>query len=235
VSIDEIRRLLPRTAVVLDFDGTLSPIVTRPGDARPLAGFEEVLTDLVPQVLRLAIVTGRPATFVRERLDVDGIDVVGLYGLGEAQPLDPAVLAAVREAASREPGSFVEDKGMTVAVHVRAAADPEAALQRLRPAVASIAAAGGLAVLDGKRVLEVAPAAGGKTDAVRALAEGAAAVLVAGDDVADVEAFEALVGLDAIVCRVAVLGLETPDPLRARADLTVDGPEGLLVLLRSLV
>lgn len=235
MSVDQVRRVLPRAVVVLDFDGTLSPIVARPVDARPLAGFEEVLAELVPRVHRLAIVTGRPASFVRERLDVDGIDVVGLYGLGGAQPLDPALLAAVREAASAEAGAFVEDKGMTVALHVRGTEDPDAALRRLRPVVTSIATAAGLTVMEGKRVLEVAPAGGGKGDAIRAMAEGAAAILVAGDDVADIDAFEALDGLDAVVCRVAVLGPETPDRLRARADVTVDGPEGLLVLLRSLV
>jgi len=232
VSLDEVRRLLARAVVVLDFDGTLSPLVARPQDARPLDGFQEVLTVLVPRVLRLALVTGRPTSFVRDRLPVDGVEVVGLYGLDQAQP---DLMVAVRAAAATEAGSYVEDKGMTVAVHVRGTADPDAAHHRLRPLLTSIAAEAGLTLLEGKRVLEVAPTGGGKGDAVRALASGAAAVLVAGDDVADIDAFDALDRLHAVVCRVAVLGPETPDELRARADLTVDGPEGLLLLLRSLL
>jgi trehalose 6-phosphate phosphatase len=235
VSLQAIRDRLARAAVILDFDGTLSPIVLRPQDARPLHEAAAILAALVPQVLRLAVVTGRPASFVRECLPVAGMEVVGLYGLEGAPALGAEVLAAVREAAATEAGSHLEDKGSAIAIHVRGAADPGGAERRLRVLLAPIAAHAGLALLEGKRVLELAPAGGGKGAAVFALARGAAAVLVAGDDRADIDAFDALDGLDAVVCRVAVLGLEMPDELRVRADLVVDGPEGLLDLLRSLV
>jgi len=36
------------------------------------------------------------------------------------------------------------------------------------------------------------------------------------------------------VCRVAVDGAETPEELTLAADVVVDGPEGLLLLLASL-
>jgi trehalose 6-phosphate phosphatase len=235
VSLQGVRDRLARAAIVLDFDGTLAPIVARPEDARPLPGVAEALVELVPRVRRLAVVTGRPTAFVRERLPVEGLEVVGLYGLEGMPPLPDELVAAVRDAAATEPGATLEHKRSTVAVHVRGAPDPDAAEWRLRPRLSAIAGPAGLALLTGKRVLELAPPGGGKGAAVRRITEDADAVLVAGDDLADVEAFAALDGSDAVVCRVAVLGVETPEELRLRADVGVDGPEGLLELLRSLV
>jgi trehalose 6-phosphate phosphatase len=64
------------------------------------------------------------------------------------------------------------------------------------------------------------------------------AVLYAGDDAADIEAFATLDGLAAeslMAVKVAVRGEETPAELVERADLTVDGPEGLVTLLRQFL
>jgi trehalose 6-phosphate phosphatase len=90
-------------------------------------------------------------------------------------------------------------------------------------------------------VLELLPVAhplkGGAVE--RVVGErGLDAVLFAGDDVADVEAFEALDRLAAggvATLKVAVVGPEAPEALAASADLTVGGPTGLLELLRLLV
>ncbi|HEX6844423.1 MAG TPA: trehalose-phosphatase [Actinomycetota bacterium] len=235
MSLEEVRARLAAAAIALDFDGTLAPIVARPEDARPLPGIAEALGALVPRVRRLAVVTGRPTAFVRAHLPVDGVEIFGLYGLEGMPPLPDAVVDAVRDVAATEPGASLEHKRSTVAVHVRGTADPDGAEARLRPLLAAIAGRAGLALLAGKRVLELAPPGGGKGAAVLEVAGDAEAVLVAGDDLADLDAFVALDGLDAVVCRVAVLGLETPEELRLRADLVVDGPEGLLELLRSLV
>lgn len=66
---------------------------------------------------------------------------------------------------------------------------------------------------------------------------GLDAVLFAGDDVADIDAFEALDRLSdegMLTLRVAVRAPETPEELVRRADLAVDGPGGLVELLRVL-
>ena len=78
-----------------------------------------------------------------------------------------------------------------------------------------------------------------KGGAVERLARerGLDAVLFAGDDVADIDAFEALDRLSdggMLTLRVAVRGPETPEELVRRADLAVDGPGGLVELLRML-
>jgi trehalose 6-phosphate phosphatase len=236
VSLEAVRDRLARAAVILDYDGTLAPIVDRPEDAAPLSGAAEVLADLAPRVGRLAIVTGRPAAFVRRWLP--DVEVAGLYGAGDAPVLDPSTRAALAAAAGAEPGAELEDKGSAAAIHTRRADDPEGALSRLAPRVRAIAEGAGLTVRPGKLVLDVTPPGAGKAGAALAIAEGADAVLIAGDDAADVEAFAAIGGLrgpsGVSVCRVAVTGAGVPEQLTADAELVVDGPEGLLELLRGL-
>ena len=61
------------------------------------------------------------------------------------------------------------------------------------------------------------------------------AVLYAGDDLGDLPAFAELDALAVPVLRVCSGSAETPPALRERADLVVDGPPGVLALLRSLL
>jgi trehalose 6-phosphate phosphatase len=189
-------------------------------------------------VRRLAIVTGRPSAFVRTHLDVDELEVFGVYGLEDAfPPVDEHVRRAVEEAVAREAGAHLEDKGVSIVVHSRRCPDPDGAAARLGPRLVAIAAATGLVVLEGKRVFELAPEGGGKGDVVRRLAENAIALLVAGDDVADLDAFEVAREAErsgAAVGLVGVAGAETPGALLRAADTVVEGPEGLLRLLASL-
>jgi trehalose 6-phosphate phosphatase len=63
------------------------------------------------------------------------------------------------------------------------------------------------------------------------------ATLVAGDDVADVEAFHVLDSLaeqGLLAVKVAVRGEDTPRELLDAAAVVVDGPTGLVELLRQL-
>jgi trehalose 6-phosphate phosphatase len=238
--IDGFRERLAGSAVLLDFDGTLAPIVARPEDARPLLGTAGVLSALAPRVRALAIVTGRPSTTVRALLgDVPGVRIIGLYGFEDLPPVDAHVLETVEAVSSAFPGTQIEPKGASVAVHFRNAPDPDAAGAAIRPRLESVAEANGMRLLEGKRVWELAPAdAGGKGEAVAGvLAEvEPTAVLYAGDDLADLEAFDVLdrVGGSVLVWKVAVLGDETPAVLREAADEVVEGPAGLLELLRGL-
>ncbi len=58
-----------------------------------------------------------------------------------------------------------------------------------------------------------------------------------GDDLGDLPGFDALDALERegrTVLRVAADSDELPDEMRARADEVVDGPSGVVELLRSL-
>lgn len=238
---EAFRRRARRAGVFLDFDGSLSAIVARPELAGPVAGARDALLGLVARYPIVAIVSGRSADELARLLDVDGITYEGLYGIEEtATDITLALLPGVERAAALVPEAWVEDKRISVAVHYRAAPDPSAARAALVSALEPIAASAGLELLEGKMVLELVPAGRPlKGGAVERLARerGLDAVLFAGDDVADIDAFEALDRLsdeDMLTLRVAVRGPETPEELVRRADIAVDGPGGLVELLRIL-
>lgn len=237
----EAVRRADRAGIVLDFDGSLSAIVARPELATPVAGARDVLAHLVARHPLVAIVSGRPSDELERLVDVHGIVYRGLYGMEEpAADITLTLLPNVERAAALVPHAWVEDKRLSVAVHYRGAPDPSAARRVLVAALEPIAASAGLEVMEGKMVLELVPADRPmKGGAVERLARerGLDAVLYAGDDVADIDAFSALDRLSelgVLAIRVAVRGAETPEELVRRADIAVHGPGGLVGLLRAL-
>ena len=120
-----------RAALFVDFDGSLSPIVLDPAAARPLPAARAALARLVPQLGVVAVVSGRPAAFLRDTLAIDGLDYVGTYGLERivdgavvlderVRPFVGAVAQAADEAEAALPGLRVERKGeVAVTVHWR--------------------------------------------------------------------------------------------------------------------
>jgi len=243
--IESLRALRREAGAFLDFDGTLSEIAPRPDDARPVTGAADALARLAEGFALVALVSGRPSSEVRSMLDVPGVLVLGHYGLdARADDAGGESMAEVRHevaaAVSGASGAWVEDKGRSVAVHVRGAPNPDDALAAIRPALERIAAAHGLLVLPGKMVLELAPAdtpGKGSVVAREVRTRGLRACLFAGDDVADLAAFAALDELAAegvVTLKVAVDGAETPDELRAAADEVVGGPPGLVLFLERL-
>lgn len=240
---DQVRRALEpldRSAIVVDADGTLVPIAPRPELARVHPPAAEALGALVGRAGLVAVVSGRPSDEVASLVGVDGPTYVGVYGLEDAAPLSPAVLRRLRGIVDAVPGAWVEPKGAAVSIHVRAADDPAAAETTLAPLLEALGDAEGLEMLRGKYTLELAPAGQRrKGAAVERLvaAHDVDAVLFAGDDHPDIEAFEALDAMRTAgrsVVKVAVAGAETPPELEAAADVVVQGPEGLAALLSSL-
>lgn len=246
-----LRPHLAGAVVALDYDGTLAPIVDRPCDAVPAPGVVDLLAALAPRVRALALVTGRPAGVVVELAGigaVPGLVVLGQYGAQRwsgAEVTSPAELPGVERARAVLPGLLaaegadLEDKGISLVVHTRRAPDPVAALIRLQPAVAAVAAEAGLQLHPGRLVLELRPPGYDKGGALLSLcAPLPSAVLVAGDDVGDLPAFDVVDRLRAQgVPGVSVFSGsdEGPAELRERADVVVDGPAGVVQLLRTLL
>jgi trehalose 6-phosphate phosphatase len=154
--------------------------------------------------------------------------------------LATAAAPLARRAANEVPGAWVEDKGVSIAVHYRAARDHVEARAALILALTPVASDSGLELIEGKMVLELVPPDRPlKGGAIERLAGELAldGALYAGDDHADVEAFVALDRLAAqgrTTVKVAVRGEETPRALLDAADLVVDGPVGLVGLLDQL-
>jgi trehalose 6-phosphate phosphatase len=239
--LERFRRSQPR-GIFLDFDGTLSEIVARPDQARPIPRARLFLDRLAARHDLVAVVSGRKSDEVRALLGVRGIEVFGQYGIerGAEDVQAGEVRRALNKAASEVLGAWIEDKGATLAVHYRGAADPIAAERRLRPAVQAIADRRGLLVLPGKMVLELAPADTPGKGAVilrEARARGLMGSLFAGDDRADLAAFAALDELreeGIVTVKVAVRSAETPNDLMDQADVVVEGPGALLDLLARI-
>jgi trehalose 6-phosphate phosphatase len=227
--------------VLLDFDGSLAPIVAHPDLAAPAPGTREALTALVGRYAVVAVVTGRRAEEVAALLSVPGVRYEGLYGLqGFAPELLFALAPRVETAAAAVPEAWVEDKGLSIAVHYRSAPDPVRARVTLMAALEPIASDAGLELVEGKMVLELVPAdrpmKGGTVERIAGETD-LEAVLYAGDDVADLDAFAAVDRLAAAglaTVTVAVRADETPAALMEAADVVVEGPPGLVDLLRRL-
>lgn len=225
--------------IMLDVDGTLAPIVSRPELARVLPDVPAILERLVRRVGVVALISGRRSEEVRALVDVPGVEVVGTHGLERADALDPAALAAIEEAAAVV-GAWVESKGAAAAVHFRALPDPDAAAAAAAGPLTAVAAAHGLELVPGKAILELMPVgAPRKGDALEALVDGdrLEAVLFAGDDVGDLDAFRALERLRSAglwTCAVAAGGPDVSPAVIEAADLVVDGPHGVVALLSAV-
>jgi trehalose 6-phosphate phosphatase len=239
-----------RTALFLDFDGTLAAIVADPRDARPLPGVPALLSDLARNFELVAVISGRPTSFLVQALGrPTDVTLAGLYGLERAlqgpehDTWADVIDEVVRDAeASAPPGVYVEPKGLTVTIHWRHAPEQK---EWVLGFAQRAAAEHDLLVHEGRHERELRPPLEvDKGTVVRALAaehggelDNAAAF---GDDIGDLPAFEALTGLTRpdgtalYTVRVAAVDGESPQQVADAADLTVAGAAGAVALLRTL-
>lgn len=249
--VREARARPERTLLVLDVDGTVSPIAPAPDQATVDDAVRATLQRLA-QRYRLWFISGRDADQARGIVGAEGASYIGAHGLEvlderglrplfagadprpELQRLRGAVVSEVPEAAR-----YVEQKRWSTAFHYRAAPEIGERLQRaierhLPPS---------LRLRPGKMVLEVVPAV--QYDKGSALAWLLASfaprfVLVAGDDLTDIAMFRALseersrTGLQGLAVAVQQ-DAETPAEVVDAADAAVDGVSGLHALLRRLL
>jgi trehalose 6-phosphate phosphatase len=234
------------TTVATDFDGTLSPIVDDPAAARPLDGVVDVLDGLAGRYATVAVVSGRPLSFLEAHLPAS-VDLVGLYGLearlGGARTAlagvdpwrDEVERVAVLARAQLPPEVGVEPKGLSLTLHHRT--HPELAGMVGEVALA-LAAESGLLLRPARMSVELhPPVAADKGTALAELVAGRRAACFVGDDAGDLPAYDALDAFAAAggaAVRVAVDSAEAPPGLLERADLVVDGPAAVVDLLRSL-
>ena len=222
-----------QAALFLDVDGTLAPIVERPGLAEVPENAHVELRRLRDTYALVACISGRTGAEAWRLVGVDGIVYVGVHGL-ELAPDADAWRAPLRSFAALE-WPWTEDKGLTVAFHWREAPDDAAARAELER-IAEKARAAGLEARWGRKVLELRPPVDAdKGTAVQTLLaeHGLRRGLYAGDDTTDLDGFRGLDGCEVAV-RVAVASAEAPPGLREAADLVVGSPAELLELLRRL-
>ncbi|WP_298342456.1 trehalose-phosphatase [Ferrimicrobium sp.] len=212
----------PTTALlVFDFDGTLAPIVSTPGQARLDVQLRQPLERLSNQT-NVIIISGRPTDYLEEQFAGIGIHLIGNYGRPETlEPTDQTLLEAlVRRARQELPTAIlVEEKPSSLALHYRRAPDRASevlAWSRRQEREYDVA-------LDfGKSVVEVS--VGDRSDkgtVLRRLAGGHSAVLYAGDDVGDIPAMKALQEFDMPTCGLAIASEQSPTELSVLADESI--------------
>ena len=210
--VQKIVRRGDRLAVFLDYDGTLTPIVSHPEDAWLSDSMRQTLRSLAARV-PVAILSGRDLDDVRGRVLVDGIVYAGSHGfdiasagglrreLGAAYlPVLDAAETELREALDEIPGAQLERKHFSVAAHYRNVNENDAF--RVALAVDAVGAKHReLRRMDGKKVYELLPdVAWDKGKAALWLLEtlglesrsGGIRPIYIGDDRTDEDAFRAL-------------------------------------------
>ncbi len=247
-SIETVRTALSDALIATDFDGTLAPIVDDPASARPVDGAAEVLDAMSRRAREVAVISGRPLSFLRPHVP-GSVTLVGLYGLetlrGGRLIDDPdserwrgLVAMAATEALALVPeGVQVEDKGLSLTLHYRRRPGTGPETERL---AAQLGERTGLSVRPAKMSVELHPDVHtDKGTVLRGLADGhAGPVVFLGDDVGDLAAFRQLDELaeqGRVTLAVAVQGAETSSEVTDAADMLVDGPVGALELLRQLL
>jgi trehalose 6-phosphate phosphatase len=252
------------SAVLLDIDGTLAPIVRHAEDAHVPEATRTLLIEIAKRYGVVGCISGRRAGTARQIVAIGSIAYVGNHGGELLRPgatsvdIDPE-LAQWTERVQRFAKSAytqermrlrirMEDKGAIVALHWRGVPDEAAAAE----AVAELARGAeqeGFAVHWGRKVLEVRPPVSfDKSVGVEQLLrqppssseEPLHAAVYVGDDVTDLDAFGALHAmagegeLQTALC-VAVSSEEAPPELIEQADLVVDGQGGVRGLLEALL
>lgn len=247
------RRLLADLAtrrkllLLLDYDGTISPIVSAPAAARPHRAAPRLIARLAarPDRLRVAIVSGRRIAQLRKFLGLgDGLLMAGVHGLeltdrrgrvffapgaghclAELEKVRRWIAANVPDSA----GFVIEDKQVSIALHYRNAGRAAAAAIRRRLRRYLSSQASGLKIGRGKMLVEVMPAVANKGAVVTALARGVGRSFLPvyfGDDATDEDAFAALRN-----CGITVL---VGGRRRSLARYRIGGPAQVVAVLAGL-
>ena len=243
-----------RLVVFLDYDGTLTPIVSRPDAAVMSAPMRQTLRELAEHCI-VAIVTGRSMSKIVDFVNLDELYYAGSHGFDirgpsgssvrhqvadDMRPAMEETMDALARRVAHVAGAELEDNYMSVSVHYRAVAEDQVA--DVEDSVDSYVseASHPLVKHHGKKVFELRPKVDwNKGHAVVWLAKYMATTLgcapddlvpvYIGDDVSDEDAFTALAKMpQCITVKVSA----TPAP--TRAHFRIRDPSEVRQFLRRL-
>ena len=246
------------SAVLLDVDGVLAPIVAQPDDAHMPETTRRPLIEVAKRYGTVACVSGRRASDARRIVSLGTIAYLGSHGSevllpGSIAPvLDGELMAWTQRVQAFAHDAFgeklrrlrvrLEDKEAIAALHWRGVPDEDDAEAAIR-AVAERAEKAGFTTHWGRKVLEIRPPVridkgAGIVSLLRDTDLNAA--IYVGDDVTDLDAFRGLTelvekGRLGTAIRIGVRSDEGPAKLSEEADWMVDGTDGVRELLRTLL
>lgn len=233
-----------------DFDGVLAPLQDNPSTVQPLEGVVDALSTLSEGLGVVAVVSGRPVSFLEQFFHDDRIELSGLYGIEHrscgALTIDekaaewmPVISSAVEEATREFGAEAVEDKRYSITVHYRRQA--EAFGKRVHAWSADLADRTGLEARPAKMSIELhPPSSRSKGDAIEDMSTALRAGSYFGDDVGDLPAFARLAemvdrGDLQESARVLIAGPETPEELRSHVTDVLEGPSRALEAIQQMV
>lgn len=194
-----------RVSLFLDYDGTLRDFVKDPEAAVPDEALRPLLSKLAAHPnIDIAVVSGRPATFLQKHFEGIGITLVSEHGYRWLLPgatdwhlirdhIDTdwkaVVMPHLQQAEDQTPGSHIEEKRSSIVWHFRGS-DPEFGIWQARGLLSELTEVTAnlpVSVHHGKKIIEVASQLVNKGQAVKALVAQwqPQAVLTAGDDQTD--------------------------------------------------
>ncbi|MBV9045424.1 MAG: trehalose-phosphatase [Alphaproteobacteria bacterium] len=227
-------------ALFLDIDGTLLDIAPTPqAVVMPPTLISDIATLRDRCSGALAVVSGRTLEDIDRLFAPLKLAAAGAHGAlvrsDPAAPIShiqrpiPAALRAQFCALADQPGMFIEDKEVTLALHYRLVEDAHLPLARIAD-VETAARDAGFALLRGKKVLELKPAGTDKGTAIKNFVRhppfAGRTPVFAGDDVTDSYGFGVLANLGGIGISV---GKSFPG-----AQYCFDAPSDLRTWLHAL-
>jgi trehalose 6-phosphate phosphatase len=203
------------SALFFDFDGTLAPIAPRPEEVQVDPSTQPLLLQL-GQALggAVAVVSGRPVAELDRLLHPLKLPAAGVHGAERrghdgflrrvAVPDLSAAQERLQALATQHPGLLLETKPGALALHYRQAeALEDLCLQAMQEAQQRVE---GMALMCGKKVVELRPRRACKGHALRAFLEERPfrhrRPWMFGDDVTDEAAFEAVQSLGGVAVKV---------------------------------
>ena len=232
-----------KRAILLDYDGTLTPIVLRPAAARPGRALLDLLMKLgTDPRTTVALISGRDRKTMQKWFGSLPVHLVAEHGAwireaGEEWKMlkeqrgdwKPRIIPILERYMDRLPGAFVEEKEFSVAWHYRGAhpEQSDALAGELVDHLMNFTANIDVQVIRGKKVIEVRNA--GIHKGIAGLhflsKDHFDFILAAGDDWTDEDLFAVLPD-SAFTIRVG--------QVNSRARFNLDDPEDVFSLLSSL-
>jgi trehalose 6-phosphate phosphatase len=221
--------------LLTDFDGTLSPIVGRPGEAALPEDTRRAVEALVShERVGVAVVSGRALSDIRNRVGIRGVTYAGNHGIEiegpwlkfvypPAESLRPVIRrlhSSLSEVLAGFEGALVEDKGITLTVHYRLVREDRVdELKRIcEETVRRLRSEGKIRTTEGKKVYEIRPGVlWDKEDAIVLLMSGwisstggnASLAIFLGDDLTDEGGFKVVNTYDGVSIYVGETGRTT--------------------------
>lgn len=245
----------PEFGIISDFDGTLSMFADTPGGAAIVPEIATVIDMLAEKVAAFALVSGRGVVDLRQRFDRPWAVYYGNHGIEYwaeggarnallAQPwVEPMRSLLQHIGPLGIPGAFIEDKGITVAIHYRLTDDPAKAREKLRQRLQPLCDQFGFELTEGQSIFEIKPPIEvNKGTAAETIVKDheLKSVLFLGDDVTDIHAMQRLREIandperGVQTLSVGVVHAASPPLLLESCDLTANGVRDVEALFEWL-